>query len=174
MSIEENPETSSEYNISFDGKTNTAKPQTISQSGVENQALSFSPLEYEAEVSIGSLASLSVSELYKKMSFEDVFQTERGVPYNSAAVTDYAQKDSYMQFLLGVHNRRAQVSDMLKEAKFIKQTRAYGSEQMPGEIENNARKLLSQLTVALKTVYGNDAGKIQSFIDSVMLKEQDY
>ena len=101
------------------------------------------------------------------MSFEEVFQTERGVSYNSAAVTDYTQKDSYMQFLLGVHNRRAQVSDMLKEAKFIKQTRAYGSEQMPGEIENNARKLLSQLTVALKTVYGNDAGKIQSFIDSV-------
>ena len=33
LSIEENPETSSEYNISFDGKTNTAKPQTISQSG---------------------------------------------------------------------------------------------------------------------------------------------
>lgn len=167
LSIEENPETSSEYNISFDGKTNTAKPQTVTRGGVENQSLSFSPQEYEAQASVGSLASLSEAEAYRKMSFEEVFQTERGVEYDSAAVTDYAQKDSYMQFLLGVHNRREQVSDMLKEAKFIKQTRAYGSEQMPGEIQNNARKLMSQLTIALKTVYGNDAGKIQTFIDSV-------
>lgn len=168
LSVDENPKTLSAYNMSFGGKTNIAKSQTVTRvEGEQRDKARFSPLEYEVEKGEGSLASLSQAEAYKKMSFEEVFQEEREVEYNSEDVMDYTKKESYMQFLLGIHNRREQLADILKEARFIKTTRDLGSEQMPGEIQNNARKLMVNLNTALKTVYGNDTAKIQEFIDSI-------
>lgn len=153
--------------FSFGGKTNIAKPQKMTCIGSDNKVGVTPKLVYSPQASEGSLTSLSKVEAYKKMSFEETFQKERGIEYNSEAVMDYTQKDSYMQFLLGIHNRREQLGVMLKEARFIKTTRGLGSEQMPGEIQNNARVLMDNLTNALKTVYGNDAAKIQEFIDSI-------
>ncbi len=165
LSIEENPEQAS-YELSFGGKANNVKPQEYIDPGIESPIFSFSPVEYEAEVSEGSLLSLNKTEANKKISFEETFKKERGVEYNSDAIMDYTQKRAYMQFLLGMHNRREEISNLLKETQFIEQSLSTGS-GTPEEIQYDVKNLMSNLPEALKILYRNDAQKIQEFLDSI-------
>lgn len=165
--IKANPQNPASFDLTFSGKNNKLKEQTITQgiSGDRNRMIISKP-EYSVQPSKGSLKSMTNNvEAYKKMTFEETFKAERGVDYNPDAIMDYTEKDTYMQFVLGMHNKKAQIDDLLKESDFLKQSEIQTSGPSSKETQANAHNLMNNLTTALKSTYGNDTEKIQQFLD---------
>lgn len=125
---------------------------------------------YKYKAAPGSIESIEQqSAKYRKMTFEETFEAERGVAYNADLVMDYAQKDAQMQFILGVHNKRQQIYDILHNPIV-----ALDSEIQFGRIGSGTKILDNNLHRAIITVlmelYGDDIEKMQAGLDKLEIK----
>ena len=167
--IEDNPKGNSNFDFSFGGKNNKAKPQTVTRYGVEGEYLHISPEEYEGEAAPNSLESLSKPyAIYKKMTFEEVFEKERGVQYNPEAIMDYSTKEAHLQFLVGMHNRNEAIKNILHDATVaVDGNNKYGAPQHDA-IETCNQNLANQIETAFRSLYSKNAAEAQRVIDEIM------
>lgn len=167
--IEENPEKNSNFDFSFGGKNNKAKPQTVTRYGVEGESSHILLEEYEGEAAPNSLESLSKPyAIYKKMTFEEVFEKERGVQYKPEAIMDYSTKEAHLQFLVGMHNRNEAIKNILHDATVVVDgNNKYGAPQYDA-IETCNQNLANQIETAFRSLYSKNAAEAQKVIDEIM------
>ena len=104
----------------------------------------------------------------EKLSFEETFYEERKVPYNKAFVEDYAQKSSYLEYLVAVNNRVSEINEKLN--KHLNAIKSETSNGMVYDSRAMYTMLNDVVNSVLNDIYNGDAEKIQEFLDSVFGK----
>lgn len=107
------------------------------------------------------------SDAYKKMTFEETFEAERGVQYNPKNIMDYTEKNAKMQFLLGMHNKRQQIYNILHDATVtVDGNNKYGAPNTRA-IKPCEEQLESAILLALTNLYGDNPEKMQEALDKL-------
>ncbi|MBR1620305.1 hypothetical protein IJ674_10500 [bacterium] len=107
------------------------------------------------------------SDAYKKMTFEETFEAERGVQYNQDNIMDYAEKDAKMQFLLGMHNKRQQIYNILHDATVTVDGNNKLGAPDTRAIKPCEEQLESAIIQALRNLYGDDIEKMQEGLNKL-------
>lgn len=124
-------------------------------------------INYKYEPVPGSIEQIEKrSSIYRKMTFEETFETERCVPYNSDYIMDYAEKDAQMQFVLSMNNKRQQIYNILHNP-----TVAVDSKNQFGDVGSGTKlleqKLEGAIITALRNLYGDDIEKMQEGLNKL-------
>ena len=114
---------------------------------------------------------ISNKDAYRVMNFDEVFQKERGVMYNSSAIMEYTVRETQLQFLLGIHNRNESIKNILHDATVIVDGNNKNGAPQKEFIENCNQNLANQIEVAFKSLYAKNAYEAQRVIDEIMGKD---
>ena len=107
------------------------------------------------------------NDIYEKMTFEETFEAERGVQYNTENTMNYIEKDAKMQFLLGMHNKRQQIYNILHDATVnVDGNNKLGAPDIRA-IKPCEEQLETAIIQALRNLYGDDIEKLQAGLDKL-------
>lgn len=108
---------------------------------------------------IGSI--MNGAEADEKISFEEVFKHERGVEYNSEAITKYSENETQMKLIAGMHNQITSIKASLKNSTaLVEGNNKYGVSPIEQKVSN--ARLNAEIITVLRTLYGDDDNAIKS------------